>query len=88
MLPRFGDSSVPKRYDLQLPRLLSVRFRVYAGFCEVSRFVNGVRLGFCKITGFKRYGLTAVMYRGFETVKTPLNLELSQELTIFAERIN
>ena len=30
------------------------------------------RLRFCKITGFKRHGLTAVvMYRGFETVKAP-----------------
>ena len=70
VLPRFGDSSVPKRYGLQLPRLLSVRFRIYADFCKVERFVNDARLRLCKITGFKRYGLTAVMYRGFETVKT------------------
>ena len=41
-------------------------------FCKVLRFVNGARLRFSKITSFKRYGLTTVMYRGwFETVKTP-----------------
>ena len=46
--------SVPKRYGLQLPRLLSARFRIYAGFVkfygslmvhdygsEKSRVLNG-----------------------------------------------
>ena len=38
--------SFPKRYGLQLPRLLSVRFRIYAGFCKVLRFVNGMYRGY------------------------------------------
>ena len=40
VLPRLDYISVPKRYGLQLPRLLSVQIRIYAGFCGILRFVN------------------------------------------------
>ena len=64
-------TAASKLYGLQLPRLLSVRFRIYAGFCQVLRFVNDARLRFCKTIGFKWYGLTTVKPRLCTTVKTP-----------------
>ena len=54
-----------------ISRFLNGTVYSYHGFCKVLRFVNGARLWFGKIAGFKRHGLNAVMYRGFETVKTP-----------------